>query len=363
MTWLKTILGGKSERQVPVPDRVSKKPFAAADPSSGFRVISGDAARREAARLRVTSDATASVVILIFESSAKNAFLIDGSATCHGCRQSVAFEIEGGLGLVGGSATCKCGNRLGTMCCAHDEDKAKHFVIVSPQTSLNGARLYPIEVFVNAIKALSSVSETPKAKAQASQQPGTSTKVGTVPQTLKAFADSVRKSAASFVQLNQMGVAEKDQKRATVYYLAALERKPGEKQVLSNLEFVQTKGVNLDEIRSACGFSPTDALPPTAFSCATLEAPPPITDENKGKAKELFRRAHEAPFGSSTQLKTYLDAVLIDPNLRGAWNEFGMLAARAGRFDLADKCAESVRVLDAGKFLNEAHDLLGQAPL
>ena len=59
----------------------------------------------------------------------------------------------------------------------------------------------------------------------------------------------------------------------------------------------------------------------------------------------------------------YVKAVGTDPNMRGAWSEFGMLAAAAGRFDLADKCTEAVRVLDAGRFLNNASDLLGQAPL
>jgi len=182
-------------------------------------------------------------------------------------------------------------------------------------------------------------------------------------QALKAFADSVRKNVTSDVKLNQLGVAEKDPKKSAVYYLAALERKPGTRQYVDNLDYARKQSVDIDEIRRTCGFSAKDALSPTSFSCPTLDAQPSLSDETKRKGKALFEQAHEAPFRSQAQLEMYVKAVGTDPNMRGAWSEFGMLAAAAGRFDLADKCTEAVRVLDAGKYLKNAADLIGQAPL
>jgi hypothetical protein len=181
-------------------------------------------------------------------------------------------------------------------------------------------------------------------------------------QTLKALAESA-KSVTYSSKLGQMGAAEGDLKRKAVYYLAALERKPGEKSVLSGLDFVQSKGIDVDEIRVVCGFSATDALAPTSFSCPTLEAPPAMTEDGKRKARALFEQAHNAPFKSHAQLELYLKALGSDPNSKAAWNEFGMLIAAAGRYDLADQCDEAIRVLDVGKFLRDARDLLGQTPL
>jgi hypothetical protein len=131
---------------------------------------------------------------------------------------------------------------------------------------------------------------------------------------------------------------------------------------LDNVDFARKQGVDIDEIRRICGFLASDALPPNSFSCPTLDALPSLSDETKSKGKALFEQAHNAPFRSHAQLELYLEAVQSDPNMRGAWDEFGMLAAAAGRFDLADKCTEAKRVFDAGKFLKSASDLLGPAP-
>ena len=182
-------------------------------------------------------------------------------------------------------------------------------------------------------------------------------------QSLKAFSDSVRASGTSDVKLNQMGVAATDLKKSAIYYLAALERRPGTKQYVDNVDFARRKGVDVDELLAICGFSPNDANAPTSFPFPTLTSRPVMSEESKRNAQALFEQAHSAPFRSPGQLELYLTALGSDPNSRIAWQEFGMLTAAAGRYDLADKCTEAVRVLDTGRFLNNASDLLGQTPL
>jgi len=156
---------------------------------------------------------------------------------------------------------------------------------------------------------------------------------------------------------------KRDPKKAAIYYLAALELKPGTKQYVDNLDSARRAGADIDAIRSICGFSATDVLAPSSFSFPTLDTPPRIAEDTKRKGQALFEQAHNAPFRSHAQLELYLKAVGTDPNMRGAWSEFGMLAAAAGHNDLADRCTDAVRVLDAGRFLNNASDLLGQTPL
>jgi hypothetical protein len=244
----------------------------------------------------------------------------------------------------------------------HGDSPAVQKYVVCMEWFPDGRRLctwggYDARIWSVALAGAASQGEMTKVQAGSQAQPEAS-----AAQELRAFADSVRENVTSEVKLNQMGVAEKNQQKSAVYYLAALERKPGTRQYLDNLDYARRQGVDIDEIRRVCGFSANDALPPASFSCPTLDAPPSLSDETRRKGQALFEQAHEAPFRSQAQLELYLKAVGTDPNMRGAWSEFGMLAAAAGRLDLADKCAEAERVLDAGRFLNSASDLLGPTP-
>jgi hypothetical protein len=180
---------------------------------------------------------------------------------------------------------------------------------------------------------------------------------------LKAFAEDLKRNGTSFVKLNEMGVSEanRDPERSAVCFLVALNLKPGDQLALRNLDWVagRGRGVNVDEIRAACGFSTTSALAPTSFPFPTLGSPPTITEENKRKAQALYQQAHEGILGSPVQRELYFKALGVDPNLRLAWSELSLVAAAAGDYDLADKCKDATRVFDASKFLKDFRDVLG----
>jgi hypothetical protein len=138
---------------------------------------------------------------------------------------------------------------------------------------------------------------------------------------LRSLADDLRRRDIPFVKLMEMGVSENDRKKAAIYFLVGLEKKPGERLALSNLDWVREKGVDVDEVRTARGFSASSSAAPKSFSMPTIETPPPISEETRRKAQAIFQQAHSAILGSPVQRRTLSEG----PGIRS------QLEARLGR--------------------------------
>ncbi len=175
---------------------------------------------------------------------------------------------------------------------------------------------------------------------------------------LQAIAKNLAKGKKSYLELIALGGAEHDKSVMAVHYLVSLKLKPGNREAAENLEWLNTQGVDVASLKDKIGLKAVEWPVPRK---ERQSPPPPWTDEGGLEADTWYQKAFDAVYsGFNVEYGYYLKALELNPHLRKAWHGLRMAAQTAGKWDLAEKCADAETLLDDGKTIGDCYDILGK---
>lgn len=178
---------------------------------------------------------------------------------------------------------------------------------------------------------------------------------------LQQIAAEIRNSDIHYMKLIEMGVADNIPERSAIYYLAALERNPGNLDAAKNLSYLETKGLDITGIKGKYGFGVVEFPLPERLAKPPeeREQPPPLSSEDASAAKLAYDKAFGAIYsGFDVERRYYMEALEHNPNMREAWHEFRNAAREAGRMDIVEECDSAERILEGGGFIRNYRDIL-----